>query len=578
MNELEFLTHFNANASNMMWLLGAGTSRSAGMPTASDLVWDLKVKYYCLQENQDIKSHDINNEAVKRRVQNYMDSRGYPTLWHNDEYSFYFELLFGKDRGAQQRYITEQLADSKISLNIGQRCLGGLIAMGITKVIFTSNFDNVIENAYSVVSGKSLTAYHLEGSYAALEALNSNNFPIYAKIHGDVRYQSIKNISEDLIDNDTKIKNCFLASVTRYGLVISGYSGRDQNVMNMLYDAILQHNAFPFGIFWTVTNISTVPDEVLKFIQTASDKGINAHIIETGSFDILLSKIWRQIPNKPVEIESKVKSSIRSVVNIPFPPVGKSFPVLRMNALPIVEVPNFCALLDVEPPLEYSDLKTLLRENRPNASMTKVDKIFGFGKEEEFAKALKDIKINKISKHDFGDAISLLVDNLQLRSFYERLLVTALCYNKPIKLINDRGFFISVDYRDKDNDIFSGLKNVLNTNYQGNIICNPLPGKVDVFWSEGISVKLEERNEKLFLMIRPEIIISPSNERMNCRDFIRNKRLKRYNKVTSLIIDEWIKILFGVVGKGLVECCCYEDSQYPAKFKINTRTLYSRKA
>ena len=58
-SEYDFLTHFLQNAPQIMWFLGSGASRSAGMPTASDITWDLKRKYYCLHENQDIKTHDI---------------------------------------------------------------------------------------------------------------------------------------------------------------------------------------------------------------------------------------------------------------------------------------------------------------------------------------------------------------------------------------------------------------------------------------------------------------------------------------------------------------------------------------
>ena len=49
MTETEFLRHYIPNAPQIMWFLGAGTSRSAGMPTATDLIWDLKLRYYCLQ-------------------------------------------------------------------------------------------------------------------------------------------------------------------------------------------------------------------------------------------------------------------------------------------------------------------------------------------------------------------------------------------------------------------------------------------------------------------------------------------------------------------------------------------------
>ena len=34
---------------NFVWFLGAGTSRSAGLPTATDIIWDLKRRYYCVE-------------------------------------------------------------------------------------------------------------------------------------------------------------------------------------------------------------------------------------------------------------------------------------------------------------------------------------------------------------------------------------------------------------------------------------------------------------------------------------------------------------------------------------------------
>jgi hypothetical protein len=39
---------------NFAWFLGAGASRSAGLPTATDIIRDLKRRYYCQQENEDI--------------------------------------------------------------------------------------------------------------------------------------------------------------------------------------------------------------------------------------------------------------------------------------------------------------------------------------------------------------------------------------------------------------------------------------------------------------------------------------------------------------------------------------------
>jgi hypothetical protein len=162
---------------------------------------------------------------------------------------FYFDLTFDEDYSRQQRYIHDQLASKKISLNIGHRVLAALLEMGLARVVFTTNFDEVIETAFSAVSDKCLTPFHLEGAYAALSALNAEQFPIYAKIHGDFRYQKIKNLTADLRDNDNEIQKCFLAAATRYGIVVAGYSGRDAKIREMLHLALEQNNPFPQGLF-----------------------------------------------------------------------------------------------------------------------------------------------------------------------------------------------------------------------------------------------------------------------------------------------------------------------------------------
>jgi len=181
-----------------------------------------------------------------------MASNGFPPPGSPDEYAFYFSLTFGDDLAEQQRYIADVMSSGKITLNIGHRTFAALVEAGLARVIFSSNFDEVVERAYAFVAGKPLTAFHLEGSYAALDALNAEQYPLYAKVHGDFRYQSIKNLSPDLIHNDAEIQKCFLAASTRFSMIVTGYSGRDANIMSMFRAAIDQSNAFPQGLFWTI--------------------------------------------------------------------------------------------------------------------------------------------------------------------------------------------------------------------------------------------------------------------------------------------------------------------------------------
>lgn len=63
------------------WFLGAGASRMSGLPTATDIIWDLKRRHYAREENQEITRQDMQNDAVQARIQSFMDSHGFPPLW-----------------------------------------------------------------------------------------------------------------------------------------------------------------------------------------------------------------------------------------------------------------------------------------------------------------------------------------------------------------------------------------------------------------------------------------------------------------------------------------------------------------
>jgi hypothetical protein len=563
----------------MMWFLGAGTSRTAGLPTAADIIWDLKHRYYCLHENQDLQSHDINNSAIKQKIQAYMDSKGFPAPWSPEEYSFYFDSIFRNDNKAQQSYIHEALANEKVSLNIGHRVLAALMEMEQARIVFTTNFDDVIETAFAIVTGKNLSAFHLEGSYAALNALNADRFPLYAKVHGDFRYQSIKNLTEDLRSNDSEIQKCFLAAATRFGLVVSGYSGRDINVISMFRDAIDQNNAFPHGLYWTVPKISEAEENVRKIIAYAKEKNVRAHLVETGTFDEMLSKIWRQTKEKPQTLDDKVRTAHAASVSIPLPAPGQQFPILRTNALPVFTPPSRCGMVDLDGNLTFGDLKEKIFEKSPNAILTYTDKILFWGNKEEVVKLFPANKIITIKPFDFDDAAQSASESTFVKSFFEEALATALCYEKPLFLRRhkNRTYHAVVRHDAANNLLFSGLRKVLNDNGKPGFITGNVPGLKDVTWAESVSIRLEARGSRLWVMLKPDIWIKPLARRQEARDFLRQRRLRRWNKQSYELLDAWIEILLGAVGSGsIVKVFCFPDAEYSAVFEIGTRTAYSQ--
>ncbi|MGZ5025543.1 MAG: SIR2 family NAD-dependent protein deacylase [Methylobacter sp.] len=574
--ESKFLHKYLQNPSHMMWFLGAGTSRSAGLPTAADIIWDLKHRYYCLHENQDIKKHDINNNAIKQKIQFYMDSKGFPEIWSPEEYSFYFDLLFSDDYSLQQKYIRKVLSNDKVSLNIGHRVLAALLEMHYARIVFTTNFDDVIETAFANVSSKNLPTFHLEGSYAALAELNAEQFPIYAKIHGDFRYQKIKNLTVDLLNNDQEIQKCFLAAATRYGLIVSGYSGRDMNVMTMFRKAIDQNNAFPHGLFWTTPKLSDVTQDVKELIEYAQSKNVSAYLTETGTFDEMLSKIWKQIKDKPPRLDEKVRAGHIATVNIPLPISSKQCPVLRTNALPIIMVPNRCGSVESNIGITFGDLKQKIIEKSPKAVLTYTDKVLFWGDENEITKVIPSNNIDEIKSFDFDNAALSISESTFLKSFFEQSLTEALCQGKPLLLRRKNKSYYAVVQKESEKDqLFSRLRAALGNTNQASIIGN-VPKLIDVTWAECVSIRLEERDGKLWVMLKPDIWIKPLARRHEATDFLRQRRLKRWNKQAYQLLDAWIEILLGSVGSGsVVKVSCYPETKYCATFEIGTRTAYS---
>lgn len=575
--EDNFIRHFVQNAPQLMWFLGAGASRTAGMPTATDIIWDLKRKYYCLKENQDLQTHDINKQAIRRKIQDYLDSKGFPALWSAEEYSFYFDLTFGEDYGSQQKYINDQFASQKISLNIGQRVLAAFLEMGLTRVVFTTNFDEVIETAFSAVTDKSLASFHLEGAYAALDALNAERFPIYAKIHGDFRYKNIKNLAPDLINNDKEIQKCFLAASNRYGIIVTGYSGRDANVMAMFRSALEQNNPFPQGLFWTTPRLSDVAESVSELINSADEKGVHAQIIEIGTFDIMLSKMWRQLPEKPDKLELKVRTAKARPVSIPLPPPGERYPILRTNALAITEYPRRCGRVNYATSVTFQELNDKKREHQPNAVLSYTDQILFWGKSDEIYKLFGKEKVRAIEDYNFEDAATSIAQSGIIKSFYEQALALSLCHGKPLMLRRkNKTYYAVINHKDVNNSLLEPIKDVVGYQGKAGYIAGSLPKLNSVFWAEALSIKLEERGGSLWLLIRPDIWITPLSMRANATDFLRSKKIHRYNNQSYQLLDAWIRVLFGSVGAGQeVRVSCFTDADYAPTFKVSTRTAFS---
>jgi len=583
-DQAELTSLFCARPQNFAWFLGAGTSRSAGLPTATDVIWDLKRRHYCREENQEIARQDVQNEAVQARIQSFMDARGFPEQWADDEYATYFEKIFGADRERQRRYLKGMLSEDRVALSVGNRVLGALISSGLTRIVFTTNFDTVVEKGVAEVSGGSLSAFHLEGSSAANQALNNEEFPIYCKLHGDFRYDSIKNLPVDLARQNDELATCIVNAGRRFGFIIAGYSGRDASIMKLLRTVLDGDNAFPHGLLWTGLKGSPIPPPVNQLLEEAAAKGISARYVEIETFDALMLRLWRNIDNKPADLNAKVQKTGSASVSIPLPVTGQGKPLLRFNALPIRALPQRCLSLSFKTPKEWADLRVARHDSEGQLIFTKADAVWCWG-EREVVKAQFGDDLVSVSEADlptdFAEA-----ENLHVKGFLEEAICAAIARDRPVLSRTTRSSaYLIADPHTEDAGALDPLSRIVGKT-SGIVpglfsaVTDEHPQAEQVRWSEAARISIDMKNGAVWLLIDPDVWIWPPRARQDAIEFLDQRRRDRLNSKYNELLSAWVQIILGTGQRGVdVRLAAFdgsEDAGNPA-FLIGSRTAFARR-
>jgi hypothetical protein len=582
-DQYELTGIFCAKPQQFAWLIGAGTSAVAGLPTAWDIVWDLKRRQYCREENQEISRQDIQIGAIRSRIQSYMESRGLPPEGAPTEYTRCFESIFGEDKERQRQYLTAILSEDKVTLSVGNRVLGALLATGRTRAVFTTNFDSVVERSVAEVSGKSLSAYHLEGAASAISALSNDEFPFYCKLHGDFRYDSIKNLRSDLASQNEDLSKALLSAANRFGLIVSGYSGRDESVMALLHSALNTPTPFPHGLYWTGMKNAPVLPAVERLLEEATRIGVNASFVEVDTFDALMLRFWRNIEGKEPEINAKVQKTCRANVNIPLPAPGKG-QIVRMNALPIVDLPKECQAVEFKGPKEWSDLRSATSANEGRLIFTKSDTIMCWGKEELIRGHFPDVV--SVSRHDISSKIADIGNHIYMKPFLEEAVCRALARGRPLLTRTTKsGSTLIADGHNIDQSALGPLQSVVGKT-TGQITGlftavdkeNPQPEKV--FWAEALRISIQVIDRRTWLLLDPDIWIWPTRARPLAAGFLDKRRGDRYNKPYNDILNGWLSVILGDHDrKSTFTVAAYDGgtSVETPVFSLQPRTAYTRR-
>jgi hypothetical protein len=564
------------------WFLGAGASYSAGLPTASDLLWLMKRTYYNREESQNISVQDLQSPAVRARIQSFMLSKGFPAEWSPDEYSTYFLKIFGERRDRQAEYIRQRLSEDHVTLNVGQRVLGGLIATGHCRVAFTTNFDTVIEKSVAEVSGRTLAPFHLEGSSAATAALNNEEYPVVCKLHGDFRYESIKNLSVDLATQNANLSSCLVNAAGRFGFVVTGYSGRDASVMELFHKALDQPNPFPHGLYWTHIKGSEPIAAVTSLLAEAKAKGVAAEAVEIETYDSLMLRIWRNLDGIPPKIDAQVKKAKLTSATIPLPGTGTEAPLMRLNALPVLRLPEKCLTLSLCKPFEWADLRAAQRDAESRSILAKADSVVGWGTELDIQTTFKS-NLTKIDERALPADLSL-PQNLIFKGLCDDAVGAALARERPLLTRSQRSHAVLIaDRHTRDLGALTPLTKSVGA-IGGTIAglftepTDEFPEAEQVAWSECLRISLTQKDGRTWLLLDPDVWIWPTRARRSAQDFLDQRRGGRFNNRFNELLDAWIEVIFATSDKNIEASFSAYDglaSAFNPHFTLGNRTAFA---
>ena len=584
MNQADFVARFCARPQNFAWFLGAGASRTAGLPTATDIIWDLKRSHYCGEESLNIDRQDLQNDAVKERIQSYFDSRGFPSLWDDNEYTAYFERIFGADRERQRKYIKDILSEEHVSLSVGNRVLGALLVSGLARVVFTTNFDTVVEKAVAEMGQHPLAPYHLEGASTANAALNNEEFPLYCKLHGDFRYDSLKNLSQDLEHQNEQLSSCLVNAGNRFGFVISGYSGRDESVMRLFESVLESPNPFPHGLYWTVMKGTTVPAAATRLLDHAASRGVEAAIVESQPFDAFMLHLWRNIQNRPPGLDAQVRKSRLATVDIPLPPAGMDKPLIRLSGLPILSLPERCHSLTFRTPKQWDELRQIMFDSRGGLVLTKGKTVLAWGTKRRVRLAFGG-NIESIAEASIPSDLRI-PENYHLKGWIERALSLALTRNRPLLTRTQRQstYLIANPHAASRSDL-APLNGIVGDPRGSvpNLFTIPTsdhPKAEQVEWAEALSISVDQRHGRLWLTVHPDLWIWPARARRDAQDFMADRRRARLNRKYNQLLDAWLRIVLGDHQRGAkIQLSPFDsgDEVENPRFVLGSRTAFTRR-
>lgn len=283
---------------NYTLLLGAGCSITSGIRSATSLTNEWRKEFSQHSDPEEQRNH------LKLHHNDWYDPQR--------EYSCLFEKKYDLQR--QRRMFVEMEVSGKTP-SLGYAYLTSLVSDNYFNTIFTTNFDDLINEAfYSYSNQRPIVCAH-DSSINSITVTSKR--PKVIKLHGDFLFDDIKSTARETESLEQNMKSKFSEFAKDYGLIVVGYSGCDRSIMDVI-SLLLKNDAyFKNGIYWCVRPDSEISEELKKLLWKEK-----VYFIEIEGFDEFFAELFSKLNNaevlpkstlsltrRPVEIANKLLQS-----------------------------------------------------------------------------------------------------------------------------------------------------------------------------------------------------------------------------------------------------------------------------
>lgn len=512
--------------------LGAGASISSGIPSGNDLIWHFKREILASKgiiNGQKFK--DLKVESNKKIIQSYFAEEDAKV---SNPYSYYFEKCY-PDPLVRQEFLSKLVRDKKPS--IGFMCLSALVEGKKVNTVWTTNFDDLIEKAITALNFQSCKVVSPDNAKTVQNF--RSDIPTVVKLHGDFRYDALQNTDAELQQLEENLHNYFLQAATQRGLLVVGYSGGDESVLQTLEKALQKPNAFPKGLVWCIPKDVTPRERLINLIERANAQNQRSGFMVIDSFDYFLHELYTVCGLQNAQIDSIAKERFeqRKPFRLPQSP-SNTTPIL-LNAIKAKHFPKtvFTSKTNITGEGRWKKLREAIGEADIIAAFGKENSLSIFGKESEIKQVLKDYLIDELELKDIPDFLFHRPDSFFVMMLYELI---------EKSLIND--YHLNLYRKGRERKIFSTAHTITQQEIQDIQKFNKnftIPQGYQVF--EAFEFKVEFVNIDLFLLICPTIHIQTTTgaepERLIVQNITNIITSNRWNKKYGDKVNFWFKEL-----------------------------------